>query len=433
MSNAASPGALSLLFLERSRSLLRTRVGAMMVAFVALLYAFVSLLVGQMLVLRPTAFTSVQTEVVTGSGANAWWNYPALVVTGPGAVLVLPFLATVTMVVVSIGVGIGMSVGLVLAYRLLRRHGADHARPATLGSVSGLTPAVIALVTLGACCSTTAAATAGIGVVAQSSGTSIASVLANTWYLNVFQVAVLWVALVAQEQLLSVYGRLLGGETSAAPAPASVPVDARFLLGAVLRVGLVVAGVTWSLAMVAEWTSAAPPAVTVPTVVQWLLQHLFVGLFAIAAGLFAVGTYRFVRESLPRARRLAVRGALLVGGLSLLTWVPAPLAGWGVFGLGNEILGAAGFPAAWGAVALPSIGPLPLALRWLFQFGLLGAFATVAALWPERAFLPLQWTTEPRIPTASPADRNSPSGMSGGDVAARAGLAPVESGGSPNA
>jgi hypothetical protein len=433
MSNAASPGALSLLTLERSRSLLRTRVGVLMVTFVALLYAFVSLLVGQMLVLHPTAFRSVSLEVVSGNGAYAWWNYPALVVTGPGAVLVLPFLATVTMVVVSIGVGIGMSVGLVLAYRLLRRRGTDRARPATLGSVSGLTPAVIALVTLGACCSTTAAATAGIGVVAQTSGTSIASVLANTWYLNVFQVAVLWVALVAQEQLLSVYGRLLGTDEEAATVPATVPVDARFLLGATLRVGLVVAGVTWSLAMVAEWTSATPPAVTVPNLVQWLLQHQFVSLFAIAAGLFAVESYRFVRESLPRARRLAVRGALLLGGLSLLTWVPPPLAGSGVYGLGNELLGAAGSPAAWGAVVPPSLGPLPLVLRWVFQFGLLGAFATVASLWPERAFLPLQWTTEPRIPSAPRGAPGAESGLAAGDVAPRATMAPVDASGSPNA
>jgi hypothetical protein len=433
MSNVPSPGALSLLTLERSRSLLRTRIGVLMVTFVASLYAFVSVLVGQMLVLHPTAFGSVQAEVVTGNGAYAWWNYPALVVTGPGAVLVLPFLATVTMVVVSIGVGIGMSVGLVLAYRLLRRPSANGARPATLGSVSGLTPALVALVTLGACCSTTAAATAGIGVVAQSSGTSIASVLANTWYLNVFQVAVLWVALVAQEQLLAVYGRLLRPGGEAATVPASVPVDARFLLGAALRVGLVVAGVTWSLAMVAEWTSTAPPALTAPNLVQWLLQHQFVSLFAIAAGLFAVGTYRFVRESVPRARRLAVRGALLLGGLSLLTWVPPPLAGAGVYGLGNELLGAAGFSAAWGAVVPPSVGPLPLALRWLFQFGLLGAFATIAALWPERAFLPLQWTTEPRIPSALGGGPGPEAGRGVRDAAPRATMSAGESGGSAHA
>ncbi|MFI5415249.1 MAG: hypothetical protein ACHQ16_06265 [Candidatus Lutacidiplasmatales archaeon] len=425
MSNGASPGALSLLTLERSRSLLRTRVGALMVAFVALLYAFVSLLAGQMLILRPTAFHSVQAEVVTGSGAYAWWNYPALVVTGPGAVLVLPFLATVTMVVVSLGVGIGMSVGLVLAYRLLRRPRAGTTRPATLGSVSGLTPAVIALVTLGACCSTTAAATAGIGVVAQSSGTTIGSVLANTWYLNVFQVAVLWVALVAQEQILTVYGRLLGGDVE--DAPANAPVDARFLIGAALRVGLVVAGVTWSLAAVAEWTASAPPGVTAAALVRWLLQHQFVSLFGICAGLFAVGTYRFLRESTPKSRALAVRGALLVGGLSLATWVPPPLSGWGVFGLGNELLGASGAPAAWGAVLPPSVGPLSLALRWLLQFGLLGAFAVLAAVAPERAFLPLQWTTEPRVTSETAV--TGPVPVSARDGLPRPPMATVEPGG----
>jgi hypothetical protein len=425
MSNGASPGALSLLTLERSRSLLRTRVGALMVAFVALLYAFVSLLEGQMLILRPTAFQTVQAEVVTGSGASAWWNYPALVVTGPGAVLVLPFLATVTMVVVSLGVGIGMSVGLVLAYRLLRRSRAGTVRPATLGSVSGLTPAVIALVTLGACCSTTAAATAGIGVVAQSSGTTIASVLANTWYLNVFQVAVLWVALVAQEQILAVYGRLLGGDVANAPTP--VPVDGRFVVGAALRVGLVVAGVTWSLAAVAEWTAAAPPGITVASLVRWLWQHQFVSLFGVAAGLFAVGTYQFLREHVPRARTFAVRGALLVGGLSLATWVPPPLSEWGVFGLGNELLGATGAPAAWGAVLPPAVGPLSLALRWLLQFGLLGGFAVLAAVSPERAFLPLQWTTEPRATADEVRSAGSPAAAR--DGVSRPSIASVETGG----
>lgn len=429
MPNGASPGALSMLTLERSRSLLRTRVGALMVAFVALVYAFVSLLAGQMLVLRPTAFPTVQLEVVTGSGAAAWWNYPALVVTAPGGVLLLPFLATVTMVVVSVGVGIGMSVGLVLAYRLLRREGSTTRRPATLGSVSGLTPAVIALVTLGACCSTTAAATAGIGVVAQSSGTSIAAVLANTWYLNVFQVAVLWVALVAQEQILAVYGRLLGGDVATGPAP--VPVDSRFLAGAALRVLLVVSGVTWALAAVAEWTASTPPAVTAPALVRWLLQHQLVSWFAIASGLFAVGAYRFLREGGLRVRATALRGALVVAGLSLVAWVPPPLSTWGVYGLGNEVLGATGAPASWGAVLPPSVGPLSLALRWLLQFGLLGAFAVLAAVTPERAFLPLQWTTEPRGTGGREVAVPGPSAPGGG--LPRPAVAPVETANAPNA
>jgi hypothetical protein len=389
-------GILGSLVLARSRALLRTRVGVLMVAFVAILYGFVSLLVGQMLVIDRTEYTSLQVTVLNGQGASAWWNYPALVVTAPGGVLILPFFATVTMVLVSLGVGIGMSVGLVLAYRLLRRNRAGSARPATVGSISGLTPAMIALVTLGACCSTTAAATAGIGVVAQASGTTIQNVLANTWYLNVFQVGVLWVALVAQEQLLSVYGRLLGGTAPGVAAPVHAPLDRRFAAGSLLRLGLLVGGVTWALAAVAVWTTPSPPSPTPVLVFQWAVQHELLAGFAIGSGLFVLGTYGFLRNPAHPTASLVVRGVLLVGGASLLAWTPPVLASAGTFGLVNEIFGAAGVPAAWGAVAPPSVGPLSLALRWLVQFGLLGAFAIVAAVSPETAFLPLQWTTGPR-------------------------------------
>src|ERR1700683_1265769 len=94
----SSVGILGTLSLARNRALLRTRVGALMVTFVAILYGFLSLLIGQMLVVGRTAYTSVQFSVLDGQGAAAWWNYPALVVTAPGGVLILPFLATVTMV-----------------------------------------------------------------------------------------------------------------------------------------------------------------------------------------------------------------------------------------------------------------------------------------------------------------------------------------------
>ena len=424
----SSAGAFALLTLPRSRRLLRTRVGALTVAFVAVLYGFVSLIVGGMLVVTRTTFPSVQTQVVVGQGEGAWWNYPAVIVTAPNGVLVLPFLATVTMVVVSLGVGIGMEVGLVLAYRLLRRGGTGSGRPGTVGSLSGLTPAMIALVTLGACCSTTAAATAGIGVVAQASGTTLEHVLVNSWYLDVFQVAVLGVALVAQEQLLAVYGRILGAEPRAEVAAPRTVWDGRYLAGAALRAGLLVGGVTWSLAMLAEWTAVPPPSPTVALVAQWTIQHQLPALFAIGAGLFAVPTYRALRRISHRPLGLLLRSSLLLAGVSLVAWTPAPLAGAGVFGWVNEALGAAGAPPAWGAVAPPALGPLSLALRWGLQFGLLGVFAMVAAVSPERAFLPLQWTTEPRSANASfsptqeefrvptrPADASPQSSLGSGD------------------
>lgn len=405
MSESPSPsGALALLSLARSRALLRTRIGVLSVTFVAVLYGLVALLEGGMLLLTRTGFSTIATTVIPGQGESAWWNYPALIVSGPDGVLALPFLATVTMVVVSIGVGIGMSVGLVLAYRLLRKGGTGAGRSAAFGSVPGLTPAMIALVTLGACCSTTAAATAGIGVVAQASGTTTQALLLNSWYLNVFQVAVLWVALVAQEQLLTVYGRLLQPKEAGAELVVPAPVDLRFGVGAVLRAGLVVGGVTWALATVAEWTASPPPALTPALLTQGLLLHLVPALFAVAAGLFAVPTYRAIRAAEHRGPSLACRAALLVGGIALATWVPPPLSGAGVYGLVNEILGSVGARSAWGAVAPPNLGPLALALRWGLQFALLGGFAVLAALSPERAFLPLQWTTGARTLVA-PSDR----------------------------
>ncbi|MCI4356316.1 MAG: hypothetical protein L3K18_04120 [Thermoplasmata archaeon] len=396
------PGIVALLALSRSLALLRSRIGVLMVTFIAVLYGFISLLAGGMLLLTRTTFPTVSTTVVTGQGESAWWNYPALIVSGPDGVLALPFLPTVTMVVVSIGVGIGMSVGLILAYRLLRKGGTGAGRSAAFGSVPGLTPALIALVTLGACCSTTAAATAGIGVVAQASGTTTQSLLLNTWYLNLFQVAVLWVALVAQEQLLSVYGRLVRPTEPSAQVAANTPVDPRFAVGAVLRAALVAGGVTWALAMVAEWAVTPSPSLTAGLVAQAFLLHLVPALFAVAAGLFAVRTYAAIRSAAYRASSLGLRVGLFVGGVALATWVPPPLSGVGVYGLGNEILGSVGAPSAWGAVAPPTLGPLALALRWGLQFALLGGFAVLAAVSPERAFLPLQWTTEPRALAGRP-------------------------------
>jgi hypothetical protein len=415
-----SGGSLPALLLARSRALLRTRVGRLMVAFIAILYGFVSLLEGHMLVLAHTEYPSTQATVVWGWGftSSGWWNYPALIVTAPGGTLTLPFLATITMLVVSVGVGLGMSVGLVLAYRLLRRGGRGTGSSAAVGTVSGLTPAMIALVTLGACCSTTAAATAGIGVLAQASGTNLANVLTNNWYLNVFQVAVLYVALLAQEQLLAVYGRLVRMPGLVPAVVPARPMDARFVVGAFLRVSLLAAGVTWGLASLAVWTATPAPSLSAGLAVQIVLQHLVPSGFAIAAALFAVPLYQALRDPRHRSEALALRAVALVAGLSLLAWFPAPVAGWGVFGLPNEILGAVGEPATWGAVAPPALGAVGLALRWGGQFLLLGAFAAVAAVAPERAFLPLQWTTDPSVVAARGTEPSTPTVHGGPTLAA---------------
>jgi hypothetical protein len=382
----------ALLSLRHSRNLVRRPRFMLLAAAIAAVYALVAMLVGGMLeIFWPPAHLSSYWVVL--SVGSPWWDYPGVLAVNPYFVLSLPFLPTLYMALTSAGVGLGMSVAVVLSARLLRQRRAYSARPAAVGTAAGLTPAMIALVTLGACCSTTAAASAGIGITAQATGTSTGTLLLNNWYLGIFQLVILYVALLAQEQLLTIYG--------SRPAPTSdpnsrvrspPPLNRRFAIGAFLRVALLAAGVTWSLAMLAEWLtvnpSSAPPAVWV----GWILQHQLVGFAAILASLIPIPTYRAFARSMASRTGLLVRALLVVGGLSLAVGVPPPLAAWGWHGFLNEALGAAGWPAAWGAVAPGVPLGVDLAIRWAAQFVLLGSFATFLGLRPLTALRPVLWT-----------------------------------------
>ncbi len=78
-----------------------------------------------------------------------------------------------------------------------------------------------------------------------------------------------------------------------------------------------------------------------------------------------------------------MRGGLLFTSLLLLTWVPPLWASPQTAGLVNEILGVAGAPASWGAVAPPFSGPVALVLRFALGFAMLGVFVLALALWPK--------------------------------------------------
>ncbi|HKN06862.1 MAG TPA: hypothetical protein VJ021_04570 [Thermoplasmata archaeon] len=198
----------SLLTLHRTRAILRSRRGRWVATSIGVVYGFVALLAGYMLQIVPTGASGTSAQVLTNSYSPAWWNYPAVLVVTPGGILVLPFLATVSMVLVSIGVGVGMGAGILLAARFFRTWKLARAGRGLASPLAGLTPAMVALLTLGACCSTSAAAAGSIGAIAEVSGTSYDQILLNSWILNVFQVAVLGIALIAQEYLIGVFSNL---------------------------------------------------------------------------------------------------------------------------------------------------------------------------------------------------------------------------------
>ncbi|MCI4344980.1 MAG: hypothetical protein L3J87_05085 [Thermoplasmata archaeon] len=369
-------------------------------------YGFIAMLTGLMLSFFDTQQNGV-TIYLLGHG-SPWWNYPGVLVIAPGGVIGLPCLATITMGVVSSGVGLGMTAGVRFAALLLKERKRRGAGAGVITSLTGLTPAMIALLTLGACCSTTAAAAAGIGAVAQASGTTYAQLVANAWYLNVFQVGVLGVALVAQEQLLTIYGTLPGAPPAGGAAAETVdpaPRRTGVRVGAV-RAVLLATGTIWALSALlggnAPSPSSSSSAHEVALGVGLLLQKVGPGLAAIAVALVPASLLRTAGPARLRPLLLVVRGGLLVGGMTLAFGVPPPLTSWGFAGLGNELLGAAGYGVSDGGVLPPSIPLGVLALSWLLFYVLLGGLAIALAVRPGSVVGRLAGVTAPGPTSPAP-------------------------------
>ena len=399
-------GILSTLLLSRSRALVARPRFRLLAIVIGLVYALIAMLVGLMLtvVFGPDRVTPFVAILPWGYG-QPWWNYPGLLVVSPGFILALPFLPTVFMVLTSAGVGLGMSVAVVLGASLLRQRRAEAGRPTAVSTVTGLTPAMIALVTLGACCSTTAAATAGIGIAAGATGTTLATLSQNSWYIGLFQVVIMYVALQAQEQLVRVAWRTHPDEQGASdPFYAPPPFGWRYLTGALLRIMLLASGLTWALTILGERLNLGSGGIPGGVWLGWLLQNLLLGMLALVSGLVPVGALRALKAAFVSRAGLGIRILLAVAGLSVAVGVPPPLAATGWHGLVNELLGSAGLSSAWGAVTPGLPWGLALALRWGFQYLLLGAFAIAVAVRPEAVFRPILWAVGRTTPTTDRAN-----------------------------
>jgi hypothetical protein len=380
-----------LLTLHGIRTFIRSSSARGGVVFFALLYGLGAAFTSGMVLISSIPGGYTLTVLWSGGPGTNFWNYPGLLLVAPWGVVSAPFFPTLAMVFVSVGVGLGMTVAFLLAVQLVRDRRRFAGTPTATGTIAGLTPAMITLVTLGACCSTTAAASAGVGVVALVTGTTTNNLLLNNWFLGVFQIVVVWVALLAQELLLVVYTGLFTKPGADTPSVRPVPVDRRSILGGALRAALLVGGVLWSLSMLAEWTTASPGNASVGLWFQWIVQHQLVAFLAIAAALFPTGTWTALGVVRQKAGPLLV-GALLVAGLSVL-WSPPPLPTWGLDGLINQVLFTLHAPASWGTVSPGGLSGLALGLRWLFEYALLGGFAVAVALAPDRTFGPLRWSS----------------------------------------
>ncbi len=406
---------LSLASLRETRRRLATRWGRGLIAGIAATYAFVSMLIGQMLILEPIGGDYFWMVLWSGNGTHPW-DYPGLLVVGSWGILSLPFFPTIAMLVVSIGVGIGGAAAIALLLPWIRRLTSSSRRSATAGAAAGMGPAVTGLATLGACCCTTCAGAAGISVVAAASGTTLSNLLLNDWYIGAFQMAVVAVSLLAQERAF----RLTGPD-----CPVPPPLDRRFAAGALLRLGLLVAGVTWSLAMLVEWGSTDPLTAGPGLWYHWIFEHQLLSIVAVAAALFPRELADWFRTLGRGLSRRGVRLVLAVAGVSWGIGVPPMLAAAGLGGLLNEVLGYLGVGAQWGAVPPDSPLGAALAFHWLMQHLLLGAFALALAVRPLSALAPLLWSTSSPRPGALRAPAPGAPGWSPTAVSAAGAAAPA--------
>ncbi len=132
-------------------------------------------------------------------------------------------------------------------------------------------------------------------------------------------------------------------------------------------------------------------------VLQVLLQHFLAGGSAILAGFFGprvVGWFSGVTRA-----KLAARIVVAIAGLTMVLGTPPPLAGWGLYGFVNELLGREGVPVALGGIAPPFTG-LALGLRWAFQLLLVGTFSVAIGLAPRA--VPSSDARPMATPTAGP-------------------------------
>ncbi len=403
MPSKGGPAVRSVFTFRATRQVLARRWAIPLFLLIAGVFAFAAMVMGGMLVFARTGYTHLTIIVLTSaSGGAAWWNYPGVIVGFPNGGLFLPFFGTLTMLIVSIGVGVGMSVAVILWTRIVTLRRLAASGNVAVGSLAGLTPAFLSLATIGACCTITTSTAAGLGVVAQTSGTTAYTLLANNWFLGVFEIVVLAIALLAHEALLETYGPLLGLTTApngravhlpdATPTPA--PLSGATIARAAVRVVLLLGGVFWGLAGIGLAATYNYPFSSPSFWFAVLVQHELIAAVAVFIAILpGAASQGLVRASRSIAGA-GLRAVLFVAGISVVAWLPPAWLGTGAEGLVNELFGTAGLPASWGAVAPPYGMGLALVLRFGCQFGLMGSFALLLALLPART---LAWASTDRV------------------------------------
>lgn len=184
--------------LGRTGRLLARDRGWAIAAILAAAYVLGSMFLGGMLVgPGPSSSQGLGLAEIGPTGAR---------LATPAFVLSFPWVAGSFSVLIGAAVGVGLSAGILLARRVLAVFRAPSAGVAPASAVAALTPAMLALVTLGACCSTL---TAGVGPGAASLAGGLGSGPAASALFGGLQLGLLATSLLVQERIIQTFAQPL--------------------------------------------------------------------------------------------------------------------------------------------------------------------------------------------------------------------------------
>ena len=356
-------------------------------------YLLISMMLGGMLTFLPSG-QRIPFQIWVywgGAGPSSWFFYPAVLVLHPDFTATLLFGPTVVMIVLGYLVGLSVATGVALVVAFRQR------RPDLLAS--GTAPAVSGWALLGACCCVSCGAqSAAIGMVAAVVGSSPGILIGKLWPLSLAQLAIAWVALAYMESAL--------GRPTARRPSAATGSRARLAVTVVLRLALIIAGVTWLIAFVIEASGAAP--LTIALLYHWTFEHVILAGFAFAIALAPFGWRRVMLRGTPPL--VLFRISLFVAGATWGIGVPPPLTAYGLGGFLNELVGLFAVPVVAGGVTPDAPVGAALLFHWGLQHLLLSGWAIAFSLWPRKALTALGESSETAIRSlvSGPARRETP-------------------------
>ena len=188
--------------LTYTRRLIGTSHGWSFTGALAAGYALLSMVLTGMVRFSGTA--SVRAQWVPNLSGG-----PGIILQAFGLSAVLPLESSALTILVALVTGVGLGAGTLVTFRLAQSSKSTKKGTGTAASIAALTPAMMAMVTLGACCSMVAASSSGFFPGARSPEITLGAWTVPSLILGLAQLGLLMGAVSAQERIFATFADLL--------------------------------------------------------------------------------------------------------------------------------------------------------------------------------------------------------------------------------